>query len=289
MASKPLSARPDASGPGVSPPRRRYSVPAVEKCFEVLELLASVEGGLSITEIGRRLGRSMGEVYRIIQVMEAHGYIVRNLLTDDYNLSLKLFELAHRHPPTRRVVETARPEMRNLALDVGQSCHLAVRRDLAIIILAQQDSALPMQYAVKEGARFTIWDTSSGMVLLAHEPDEVCAALVRQITDQPGAPAHADMVARIRAVRAYGGERLNSLEVSGVVNLCRPVIGHAGQIVAALTVPYLAQRQANTGIDECEARLALTARRISRGLGLPVSPPDPDPDRMAGDAELQGV
>ena len=251
------------------PPRRRYPVPAVEKCFEILELLASIETGLSLTEISRRLDRTVGELYRIIWVMETHGYVVRNPLTDDYSLSLKLFELAHRHPPTRRVVETALPEMRSLARAVGQSVHLAVRRERAIVIIAQVDSPLPMHYAVKEGASFRLWDTSSGMVLLAHEPDEICAGLVREITAEPGAPSHADIVARIKAVRAYAGERLDSLEVSGVVNLSRPIIGHARQIVAALTVPYLAQRQATVGIDACEARLVETAGRISASLGMP--------------------
>ena len=270
MAAQPLDERPaaDPPEPDDPPPRRRYSVPAVEKCFQILELLATVEGGLSLTDISRRLGRSVGELYRVLWVMETHGYIARNPLTDEYKLSLKLFELAHRYPPTRRVIETALPEMRSLAGAVGQSVHLAVRRDLEIIILVQVDSPLPMQYSVRQGARFTLWDTSSGMVLLAHEPDEVCAGLVGQIMSQSGAPSRAEMVDRIKAVRAYGGERLDSLEVSGVVNLSRPVIGHAGQVVAALTVPYLTQREATTTIDDCEAQLILAARRISAGLGM---------------------
>ena len=268
MASKSVGAK-QANDISEAPPRRRYSVPAVEKCFEILDLLASIENGLTLTDLSRRLDRKVGELYRIIWVMEQHGYVVRNPLTDEYSLSLKLFELAHRHPATRRVLETALPEMHALARDTGQSVHLAVRRDLSIVVIAAVESPLPLHYAVKEGASFRIWDTSSGMVLLAHETDEVCAPLVRDITALPDAPSHADMVARIKAVRAYAGERMDSLEVAGVVNLSRPIIGYAGQIVAALTVPYLAQRQATAGIDVCETRLTETAQRISRLLGMP--------------------
>ena len=55
------------------------------------------------------------------------GYLVRTR-ADRYRLSLKLFELAHMHPPVNRLVECALPVMRELAADTDQSCHLVVLR-----------------------------------------------------------------------------------------------------------------------------------------------------------------
>src|SRR5690349_16681852 len=49
----------------------RYAVPALEKGLDILELLASSPTGLNLTAIASGLGRSTGEIYRILQFLEA--------------------------------------------------------------------------------------------------------------------------------------------------------------------------------------------------------------------------
>ena len=53
--------------------QRAYSAPALEKGIEIVELLADIPGGLTISDIATRLERSMSQVFRIIVVMESHG------------------------------------------------------------------------------------------------------------------------------------------------------------------------------------------------------------------------
>src|SRR3546814_4669283 len=85
--------------------------------------------GMSMTEMVTALGRSMGELYRVVVYLERRGYLTRDADSDRYALSLRLFEMSHRHPPTDRLVKRAIPILEALAAETEQSCHLAVLHD----------------------------------------------------------------------------------------------------------------------------------------------------------------
>src|SRR3546814_3341465 len=84
---------------------------------------------MSMTEMVTALGRSMGELYRVVVYLERRGYPTRDADSDRYALSLRLFEMSHRHPPTDRLVKRAIPILEALAAETEQSCHLAVLHD----------------------------------------------------------------------------------------------------------------------------------------------------------------
>src|SRR5204862_7234242 len=79
--------------------RPAYKAPAADKALDILEFMADRPDGVTQTEISAGVGRSIHEIYRIIQLLEKRGYLVRAPKSDRYRLSLKLFELAHKHPP----------------------------------------------------------------------------------------------------------------------------------------------------------------------------------------------
>src|SRR6201984_3821544 len=82
--------------------RIRYAAPALEKGLDILELLASVSEALTHSEIASRLGRTLTEVFRMLVCLEERGYISRNGPDERYQLTLKLFEIVHQHPPRHR-------------------------------------------------------------------------------------------------------------------------------------------------------------------------------------------
>ena len=59
-----------------NPPR--YQAPALKKGLEILELLATSEQALTMSDISAALGRSVGEIFRMLQVLEEHRYIARD-------------------------------------------------------------------------------------------------------------------------------------------------------------------------------------------------------------------
>src|SRR6478736_2683457 len=116
----------------------RYRAPALDKGLDILELLASTDGGLTQVEIAKALGRTPNEHYRMLERLVRRGYVSRNE-SDRYELTLKLFGLAHFHRPIRRLVSQATPLMSALARGSTQANHLAVYDRAGVTVIAQMD------------------------------------------------------------------------------------------------------------------------------------------------------
>ncbi len=258
-----------SADPRESAARPAYKAPAAEKALDILEFMAGNPDGVTQTEISLGLGRSIHEIYRIIQLLEKRGYLVRAPKSDRYRLSLKLFELAHKHPPVNRLVDAALPAMRALAQDSDQSCHLVVLNGLQVLIVVQVELPLPMRYSVALGSQFPILETSSGAVLLASRPQPDRDQLVaRLLAADPGAGG-ADLDERLAAIEAHGYEMRPSLAVEGCTNISLPIRDHTGITVAAITVPYLPQTHARFDRHTVLKLAQATALEISRALGAP--------------------
>src|SRR5450759_4631757 len=85
----------------------RYRAPALDKGLDILELLAAQPQGLTRVEIVKEMDRSANEIYRMLERLVVRQYVMRNASGDRYALSLKLFALAHMHPPLSRLINQA--------------------------------------------------------------------------------------------------------------------------------------------------------------------------------------
>ena len=263
-----LNAEPDEADGGAEA-RRDYKVPAAEKALDILEFMAARNEEVTQTEISLGLGRSIHEIYRVIQLLEGRGYLERTR-ADRYRLSLKLFELAHMHPPVNRLVDAALPVMRRLVGDTDQSCHLVVLRGSTVLVVVQVDSPLPMRYSVALGSHFPVLETSSGAVLLADLPESEREMVLAEALAQGEAGASREEIdARLAEIASLGYEMRPSLAVEGCTNISVPIRDHVGSMVAALTVPYLPQTRARFDRASVLASARGAANEISRALGAP--------------------
>src|SRR5579864_3719269 len=81
----------------------RYPTPALEKGLDILELFASEPSGLTKSDVARRLGRTVSEIFRMLVCLEERGYISQSHDEERYRLTLRLFRLAQEYPPTKRM------------------------------------------------------------------------------------------------------------------------------------------------------------------------------------------
>lgn len=250
----------------------RYRAPALEKGLDIIELLARVEDGLTQAAIAKSLGRSPNENYRMLDTLVRRGYVAR--VGDTYELTLKIFALAHQHPPMRRLVTDATPGMREISLWARQSCHLAVYDRGEVLVVAQYDSPSYYGLAIRAGSRIGLADTGSGHVLLAFAHPHEQESMLAERAPRPGEPASDDLMRRLRTVRARGHERMRSRQIKGVVNLSVPVLGPNGAAVAALSVPFLHRidQPDAPGMEAVLERLAAVAARLSRATGAAATP-----------------
>src|SRR4051794_31357674 len=151
----------------------RYAVPALDKGLDILELLASEAQGLTQKQIADRMGRSASEIFRMLACLERREVVRPVRAGGAYLLTPRLFERAHRHPPTKLLLDAAMPIMRNLARQAHQSCHMGVLHGHDVLMVAQADSPEHAGFNVRLDARFPVLVSTTGAVLLAHVPQDV--------------------------------------------------------------------------------------------------------------------
>jgi DNA-binding IclR family transcriptional regulator len=246
----------------------RYSAPALEKGLDMLELLAAEPHGLGLQEIARDLDRSPNELFRMLDVMVRRGYIARQP-DSTYVLTLRLFELAHLHPPVDRLLDCAMPHMHELARATGHSNHLCVHHDERLVVLARAESPEPMSYSVRQGSHFAFHDDRvSARVITAFQTGSRREQYFRELLGEKRPPQARvrDLDRRLEDIRRRGYDEGPSDTISGVSDICFPVFDHFG-VVASLNVVYMRHRDTRVSIPQAREKLHQSTQAISRALG----------------------
>ena len=213
----------------------KYRAPALDKGLDILELLATAETGMSQAEIAKALERTPNEIYRMLDRLVRRGYVMRTP-SDRYEVTLKLFELAHARPPLERLITQAMPVMRRFARAAQQACHLALYDRGALVVAAQVDGPGYWNVSIRVGSRIGLVNTGSGHVLLAFANREERRLMLDE--QDPPEKLTALLEDRLGRVRQQGYENMPSKQVTGVSNLSVPILGPMGRVLAVFTCPY---------------------------------------------------
>jgi DNA-binding IclR family transcriptional regulator len=245
----------------------RYRAPALDKGLDILELLSEQKSGLTRAEITKLLGRNASEMYRMLERLIARQYVVRSPEGDRYSLSLKLYALAHRHPPMNRLIAEALPVMQRFADAAEQSVHLAVYDRGNLLVIAQVDGPGSWGISVRLGSRVGLIDTGSGRVLLAFQTGEQREHMLAEHTKVKGELAldGAVLDADYQQIREIGYSKRDSRQTFGVTDVTFPLLGPSGQAIAALTCPYLRRidEYVAPSVDDITALLKKAAGSLS--------------------------
>lgn len=244
----------------------KYTAPALEKGLDILEHLSRAEAGLTQAEIGRALGRSVSEIFRMLVVLQDRGYIAFDTGSDRYVLTTLMFEISQRTPLIRRLTTAATPLMRDLAQKINQSVHLAVLAEESVLIVGQVDPPARHVMSVRLGTRVDVWRASSGRVMMAYQTETALSEMLARSPlpkDMPEDKLRADLA----EIRRRGHEIVDSFVVKGVVNISAPIIGHTGHAIAALTVPHIERFGDPINFADCCIATIDGAARLTQSLG----------------------
>src|SRR6185437_12113373 len=130
------------------------------------------------------------------------------------------------------------PVMHRLAGHILQPCHLAIPSEELIIVIARVESPGDVGLMVRVGHRRPIPHSTSGLVLLAFQSDEVRAQWLEMFDSRGVSYDRKRLLAVVRTTAARGFACVASEVVTGVTDLSSPILLRDGAI-AALTVPFV--------------------------------------------------
>ncbi|WP_068086160.1 IclR family transcriptional regulator [Polycladidibacter stylochi] len=248
----------------------KYRAPALERGLDIIELLSRQSEPMSKKEIAESLGRSVNELFRMLNILEARGYVQTSEESGKYALTLKTFELSNQHPPIERLLYSANDEMQFLSEKTQQSCHLCILFDGAMLVVAKQDSPYKMGFSIRLSARIDIHGSGSGFVVLAYKTHEQRRKLLEQGHTSP--IEIENVLSQLNKVKGQGYFVGASPQISGITNISYPVFNPKKQVEAALTMPFLTMNSDSlhhqvVNFEDSRKAVAVAADNLTKAIG----------------------
>lgn len=244
-----------------------YQAPALDKGLEILEFLSRQSEPHGLADLAKALNRSKNELYRMALVLERRGYLERTP-DDRFRLTNRLFQLGMQTPPIRNLHDAALPVMHELSQRLEQSCHLAVRSQDDIVIVARVESPGLLGFAVRVGYRLHVTDATSGGVLFGFSPEaqrKAWSTVLRQTA--PRDVNFEDFLRNAEQARDLGYAMVESSSVAAIVDIAAPIFdGVEPAPVAALTIPFLTRRGEPAGAEAAAQAVVEAAQLITQKL-----------------------
>ena len=248
----------------------KYKAPALERGLDILELLSELDEPISKKDMVARLGRSVNELYRMLNILETRGYIATEDKSGKYHLTLKLFELSNKYPPIQRLLNAASTEMADLSEVTQQSCHLSVLHDAMMVVIAVQNSPYKMGFCIRMSARIDVHGSGSGFAMLAFQTPEQRRTILE--TSNTPEPVIESVLSQMDKVRKQGYFVGASPQISGVTNISYPIFNAKQKVEAVLTMPFLTLNSDSlhhqvVSFEDSRQAVARSAQRLIAAIG----------------------
>jgi IclR family acetate operon transcriptional repressor len=249
--------------------REGNQVPVIERMLDILEIIERRSEGANIRELSDFLEMPRSTVYRILNTLEARG-IVRRGISGAYILGPRLLSLAANVSigPSVGMADVAIAHLERLSLMTGEASKLSVKDgDDVLVILAVLGSG---EYGlnIKSGRRLPLYAGAASRVLLAYSQDEEILSTLktplRKFTDHTVLDPR-KLAKELKLIRAQGWAFDNEEYSAGVVAVAAPVRNERGEVVAAISIPFLSTRD-DSKIKKLRMAVCSAASAISEDL-----------------------
>ena len=249
----------------------RYMVPAIKRAFEVAELVAHQETGMTISELQRALQLPLSSVATIVYTLQELGYLEREEQTSRYSLTVKMFGIARRPVDRIGLNNHYRGLLEEMVRESGLTGHLAVRRGDESIYLDRVASDGMVQISSYVGLRWPLHTSAVGKALLAFLPDPELSRVLKQITLRRLTPrtitSKLVLDQQLRKFRRLGYAWESNEGEWGVACVAAPVFGPSHEVVAAISLTGTTQQITKSRIPALGALVRRYAENISTQLG----------------------
>jgi IclR family acetate operon transcriptional repressor len=248
----------------------KYHIPNLGKACEVMELIGQTAGGLSLRELVQALEIPRTTALRITQTLLDAGFLAEN---DErkFTPGPTLVQIGVRALDNLDIRSFARPILRKLSQDTGESSHLAMLNGDRSMLVEVADSPHPVRIASRPGTMVELHCSSTGKVFLAFaiaEPKKFVQTLeLTPHTEQTDSSAQA-VLKSIELTRKKGYAMDEQEYVLGVRCIAAPIMNAFGKTIAAVGITASTSTFTQEKICGMAKKLQQAASEISESMGF---------------------
>lgn len=251
------------------PTKKKYSVPALEKTFLILEHLSKNGGGLSLSDLSNELKLPKTTVFSILQTLEAHNYIRKNN-QGLFQLGLKLYSLGMEAYRNLNAREICLPYLKQLWDETQFTVHLGAYDKGETVCIEKLEGPGNIRFLSYVGERKRMNTSSVGKAIAAFLPEEELQVVISKglesrtpnsITNEHAFREH------LTQIREFGYAVDDEEGEIGVRCLGAPIFMEDGHVFGAVSLTTLKNNLPVQKFSEYSEKLMRVAEKISRSLG----------------------
>jgi DNA-binding IclR family transcriptional regulator len=243
-----------------------------ERAVQVLSLYIESRTTLTAAEVAEHLGMSRSTTYRYLQSLRNARLLEEDPATASFRLGPRIFELAAVARAGLGLSEIAKPIMRQLADETGETVLLTRRSGHHVVCLEREESSQHLRLSYEPGQVLPIHAGASAIVLLAWLGEaELVQVLeagpLERFTDATICDPEA-LRARLGEVRKLGYAVTYGERDPGVVGVAAPIRDESDRVVAGLSLVAPVHRVDGQAVKEMITVVCASSDKASERIRL---------------------
>jgi len=248
-----------------------YRSQVLDRTFQIFDILAEGNGAHGVTEIAEQLKLHKSTAHRLIMVLESSRYVERDSATGKYRLGSRILELGLSALSKLDVYEIARPYLRALVTETGETAHIGVLRDGEVVSIVNVESTQAIRTPSTVGTRHPAHCSSLGKVILAFsaegEVDRFLAGRTLEGFTRNTLTSPIVFRREIEKVRESGYALDDEEREDGLRCIGAPVRSSSGEVIASVSIAGPVFRITPDRIHPVAQAVVRAADTISAAIG----------------------
>ncbi len=250
----------------------------VSRIAGLLRLVGRSAGGSSLAALVLESGLTRPTVHRLLSSLASEGLLDHDPQTGNWVLGPEILLLGSVASARFPLEDIARPSLRRLAEETGESAFFSIRRGFETVCLLREEGSFPVRsFVLHEGVRFPLGVASAGTAIMAFLPHDEQEQLLTQWAGHAGsfAEGHTEEIVRenLAKTRRTGYSVNPGLVLEGSWGMGAAVFDQTGRPAWALSLTGIEPRFREDRQEFLGRLLMEEAHRITNNLGAPGKDP----------------
>lgn len=244
-------------------------VPAIDKCFAMLELFSRVKKPLGVSEISKALNFNKSTVFNIVHTLDALGVLEKSR-NGQFVFGTRLYILGKAAGSGSELINTVHSYLEEINQKTKLSAFLGIRAGIRAVIIDKVDTAFDIKIYSEIGMRMPLLAGAGGKALLSQLADSELDDILSKNKLKNFTPNSCknkkkfkEIVKRVR----YDGVAVDLEEyIEGVRAIAVPLIINRSGVQAAIWTVGLKRQIKDSVISKYSEYLKQIAKKIETRL-----------------------
>ena len=247
-------------------PTEFQKVPAIDKCFSILQLFAKSKRTLGISEISKQLELNKSTVFNIIYTLKELE-ILEQYHDGKFHFGTLLYLLGNANGKKSELIQTVHPYLEKINRETKLSAFLGIRSELRAIIVDKVDTAYDIKISSEIGMRLPLLAGAGGKALLCQLPNKEIDLIVSDNALNPftckTCTDRNEFIKDVLKIREDGIAFDDEEYIEGIVAFAVPLKAYQQDLQAAIWAVGLKQQVSPENVPEINELLKKIAVEIN--------------------------